>query len=59
MAQHLRPQLPGVQDTAEAKRQIGATATLEFRAVTGDEGEQQEGARREEEGEGHDGAGKK
>ncbi|PJK08447.1 protein translocase subunit SecD [Lysobacteraceae bacterium NML08-0793] len=30
-------QLPGLQDTAEAKRQIGATATLEFRAVTGDE----------------------
>lgn len=29
-------QLPGLQDTAEAKRQIGATATLEFRAVTGD-----------------------
>ena len=26
-------QLPGVQDTAEAKRLIGATATLEFRAV--------------------------
>ncbi|QQQ02939.1 protein translocase subunit SecD [Lysobacter enzymogenes] len=30
-------QLPGLQDTVEAKRQIGATATLEFRAVTGDE----------------------
>ncbi|MET4726536.1 preprotein translocase subunit SecD [Lysobacter enzymogenes] len=30
-------QLPGLQDTAEAKRQIGATATLEFRAVTGEE----------------------
>ncbi|KGQ18529.1 Protein-export membrane protein SecD [Lysobacter dokdonensis DS-58] len=30
-------QLPGLQDTAEAKRQIGATATLEFRAVVGDE----------------------
>lgn len=30
-------QLPGLQDTAEAKRLIGATATLEFRAVTGDE----------------------
>ena len=30
-------ELPGLQDTAEAKRQIGATATLEFRAVTGDE----------------------
>src|SRR5690606_15315199 len=28
-------QLPGLQDTAEAKRLIGATATLEFRAVTG------------------------
>lgn len=26
-------QLPGVQDTAEAKRLIGATATLEYRAV--------------------------
>lgn len=26
-------QLPGVQDTAEAKRLIGATSTLEFRAV--------------------------
>ena len=26
-------QLPGLQDTAEAKRLIGATATLEFRAV--------------------------
>src|SRR4249919_1225833 len=26
-------QLPGLQDTAEAKRQLGATATLEFRAV--------------------------
>ena len=26
-------QLPGVQDTAEAKRMIGATATLEYRAV--------------------------
>ena len=30
-------ELPGLQDTAEAKRQIGAAATLEFRAVTGDE----------------------
>ncbi|MGO3126686.1 MAG: protein translocase subunit SecD [Luteimonas sp.] len=30
-------QLPGLQDTAQAKRLIGATATLEFRAVTGDE----------------------
>jgi preprotein translocase subunit SecD len=30
-------QLPGVQDTAEAKRMIGATATLEYRAaVEGD-----------------------
>ncbi|MEH6420869.1 protein translocase subunit SecD [Pseudomonas sp. CGJS7] len=28
-------QLPGLQDTAEAKRQIGATATLEFRAGVG------------------------
>ena len=26
-------QLPGVQDTAEAKRMIGATATLEYRAL--------------------------
>ena len=26
-------QLPGVQDTAEAKRILGATATLEYRAV--------------------------
>lgn len=32
-------QLPGVQDTALAKRVIGATATLEFRAVLGDEAE--------------------
>lgn len=32
-------QLPGVQDTALAKRVIGSTATLEFRAVLGDEGE--------------------
>jgi preprotein translocase subunit SecD len=30
-------QLPGLQDTVEAKRQIGATATLEFRAVIGNE----------------------
>ena len=30
-------QLPGLQDTAEAKRLIGAAATLEFRSVTGDE----------------------
>ena len=29
-------QLPGVQDTAEAKDIIGATATLEYRAVIGD-----------------------
>ncbi len=36
-ADRLMIQLPGLQDTAEAKRQIGATATLEFRAVTGDE----------------------
>ena len=33
-------ELPGVQDTAEAKRMIGATATLEYRAVVdGDAGE--------------------
>ena len=32
-------QLPGVQDTALAKRVIGSTATLEFRAVLGDEAE--------------------
>ena len=31
-------QLPGVQDTAEAKRILGATATLEYRLVS-DEGE--------------------
>jgi len=30
-------ELPGLQDTARAKDIIGATATLEFRAVTGDE----------------------
>ncbi|TBR12506.1 MAG: protein translocase subunit SecD [Lysobacter sp.] len=30
-------ELPGQQDTVEAKRRIGATATLEFRAVVGDE----------------------
>lgn len=36
-ADRLVVELPGLQDTAEAKRQIGATATLEFRAVTGDE----------------------
>ena len=29
-------QLPGVQDTAEAKDIIGATATLEYRAMIGD-----------------------
>lgn len=29
-------ELPGVQDTAAAKRMIGATATLEYRAVIGD-----------------------
>ena len=29
-------QLPGVQDTAEAKDSIGATATLEYRAQIGD-----------------------
>ncbi|HEY4561069.1 MAG TPA: protein translocase subunit SecD, partial [Lysobacter sp.] len=32
-------ELPGLQDTAEAKRRIGAAATLEFRAVLGDENE--------------------
>ena len=32
-------ELPGLQDTAEAKRRVGATATLEFRAVLGDENE--------------------
>ena len=36
-------QLPGVQDTAEAKRLIGATATLEFRPVV--EGDAQDAAR--------------
>lgn len=36
-ADRLVIQLPGLQDTAEAKRLIGAAATLEFRAVTGDE----------------------
>ena len=35
-------QLPGVQDTAEAKRMIGATATLEYRAVV--DGNAQEAA---------------
>lgn len=30
-------QLPGVQDTAEARKLIGATATLEYRAVVGAE----------------------
>src|SRR5690606_32374580 len=29
-------QLPGVQDTAQAKRILGATATLEYRAVVKD-----------------------
>src|SRR5690606_779627 len=29
-------QLPGVQDTAQAKKILGATATLEYRAVLGD-----------------------
>jgi preprotein translocase subunit SecD len=29
-------QLPGVQDTAQAKKILGATATLEYRAVVGD-----------------------
>jgi len=29
-------QLPGVQDTAQAKKILGATATLEWRAVVGD-----------------------
>ena len=32
-------QLPGVQDTAQAKRILGATATLEYRAVIGTESE--------------------
>ncbi len=32
-AQRIVVQLPGVQDTARAKRIIGATATLEYRAV--------------------------
>jgi len=36
-------QLPGVQDTAEAKRLIGATATLEFRSVV--EGDAEEAKR--------------
>jgi len=36
-------QLPGVQDTAEAKRLIGATATLEFRPVV--DGDAQDAAR--------------
>jgi preprotein translocase subunit SecD len=36
-------QLPGVQDTAEAKRLIGATATLEFRGVV--DGDAQDAAR--------------
>ncbi len=35
-------ELPGVQDTAEAKRMIGATATLEYRAVV--DGNAQEAA---------------
>lgn len=35
-------ELPGVQDTAEAKRMIGATATLEYRAVV--EGNAQDAA---------------
>ena len=32
-SQRIVVQLPGVQDTAEAKRILGATATLEYRAV--------------------------
>ena len=32
-AERVIVQLPGVQDTAEAKRMLGATATLEYRAV--------------------------
>ena len=32
-AERIVVQLPGVQDTAEAKRRIGAAATLEYRAV--------------------------
>lgn len=38
-------ELPGVQDTAEAKRLIGATATLEFRAVVDAGAQAQEAAR--------------
>ncbi|GIX34343.1 MAG: protein translocase subunit SecD [Lysobacteraceae bacterium] len=38
-------QLPGVQDTAQAKKILGATATLEYRAVVGDVGAAFEAAR--------------
>jgi preprotein translocase subunit SecD len=39
-------ELPGVQDTAEAKRMIGATATLEYRAVVeGNAGEAEQSGR--------------
>ena len=38
-------QLPGVQDTAQAKKILGATATLEYRAVVGEMGEAQEAER--------------
>ncbi|KAA2284202.1 protein translocase subunit SecD [Arenimonas fontis] len=38
-------QLPGVQDTAEARKMIGATATLEYRAVVGNESDWAEAAR--------------
>src|SRR5690606_12474845 len=38
-------QLPGVQDTAEARKMIGATATLEYRAVVGNEADWAEAAR--------------
>ena len=36
-AERVIVQLPGVQDTAAAKRMLGATATLEYRAVIDDE----------------------
>jgi len=38
-------QMPGIQDTAEARKMIGATATLEYRAVVGDESDWFEAAR--------------
>ncbi|MBS7456189.1 protein translocase subunit SecD [Coralloluteibacterium stylophorae] len=37
-------QLPGVQDTAAAKRILGATATLEYRAVAGSDADAQAAA---------------